>query len=115
MRISHLDPAGREFSHYYDSGPQAGQLIPNPRDEYAAPNGAYAGRTTVSADFGERTVWEAEHALDTGIPITRELIVPLDLPGGQTFAQNMASCVGQPIELNQHLRVVERHSPPRNR
>ena len=54
------DPPGREFSHYYDSGPQAGQLIPNPRDEYAAPNGGYAGLTTVSADFGERTVWEVD-------------------------------------------------------
>ena len=110
-----LPPSGREFSRYYDSGPQAGQQIPDPRDEYFAPTGAYAGFTTVSADFGERTVWDADHALNTGIPITRELVVPLDLPGGRTFAQNMASCVGQPLELNQHLRVGREHSPSRNR
>lgn len=100
-------PAGTEFSHYYDTGPQAGQLIPSPRDDYAAPGGLYAGRTTVSADFGERIVWQADHALYPGTPITRELVVPLDLPGGRTFAQNMASCVGQPLALNQYLRVVD--------
>jgi Putative Flp pilus-assembly TadE/G-like len=106
-----LAPEGPEFSHYYDSGPQAGQLVPNPRDEYAPPSGSYAGRTTVAGDFGERIVWEAAPALDPANPITRGLIVPLVLPGGRTFDQNMASCLGQPIGLNQSLRVLQNIQP----
>jgi hypothetical protein len=101
-----LDPPGREFSHYYDSGPQAGQLIPSPRDEYRAPSGAYSGLTRISDDFGERTVWEIDHALPPSTPITRELVVPLSLPGGRTFAENMASCIGEPIFLHQNLSVT---------
>ena len=54
----------------------------------------YAGRTTVSLDFGERIVWTIDHPLTE--PITRGLMVPLTLPGGRTFEQNMATCVGQP-------------------
>jgi len=102
-----LAPSGREFSHYYDNGAQAGQQIPSPRDEYAPPSSTYAGRTTVSADFGERIVWEISgDALDRDVPITRELVVPLNLPGGRTFAENMAGCLGQPLALNQYLRVI---------
>jgi Putative Flp pilus-assembly TadE/G-like len=93
-----------EFNHY-DS---AGNPFPvSSRDEYMPPSSTYAGRTTVSSDFGWRTVWDIQYGVqDPGIPITRELVVPLDLPGGRTFAQNMAGCLGQPLSLNQHLRVI---------
>ncbi len=97
------NPIG-EFNHYDGSG--------NPfpacsRDEYTPPSSTYAGRTTVSSDFGWRTVWDIQYGVqDPGIPITRELVVPLDLPGGRTFTQNMAECLGQPLAVNQYLRVI---------
>ena len=62
-----LAPTGSEFNHYDDTGPQADPLIPDSERRLhrrrAAP---YAGRTTVSADFGERIVWELDHALRSG-------------------------------------------------
>ena len=92
-----LAPSGREFNHYYDTGPQAGQLIPGPRDDYAAPGGTLCRTHDRVGRLWRADRVDADHALVPGEPITRELVVPLDLPGGRTFAQNMASCVGQPL------------------
>jgi Putative Flp pilus-assembly TadE/G-like len=98
------DTAPLEFN-YYDA---AGTPLPAAaRDEYLPPSASAAGLTTVSADFGERIVWQFAHPLDPTIPITRELVVPLNLPGGRTFAANMADCVGEPIALHQTLRVLD--------
>jgi Putative Flp pilus-assembly TadE/G-like len=95
-----------EFNYYVETGPGAGTPFPvGSRDEYIPPSSSQAGLTTVSADFGERIVWEFAGIDVLTDPTTRQLVVPLDLPGGRTFAQNMAGCVGQPISLNQNLRV----------
>jgi len=103
---NNLDPPG-EFNRYVESGSGAGTLLPAPRDDYQAPTATYAGRTTVSLDYGERIVWTIDHPL--GEPITRGLMVPLTLPGGRTFEQNMATCVGQPTSIGQRIPMVELH------
>jgi hypothetical protein len=95
---------GDEFNRYIETGPSAGTPFPpGDRDEYAPASSSYAGRTTVSVDFGERIVWEFGDFLT--LPINRERLVTLDLPGSETFDQNMLNCVGQPIGLNQNLPV----------
>jgi hypothetical protein len=95
-----------EFNRFVETGAGAGTLL-NPRDDYQAATSAYAGRTTISGDYGERIVWVIDHPL--GMPITRGLAVPLTLPGGRTFEQNMASCVGRPIAIGQRLPMDDIH------
>jgi hypothetical protein len=94
-----------EFNRYYEgtAPPPPGTLLSGDRDDYAPPTSTYAGATTVSVDFGERIIWELLSPLT--YPITRRLLVPLDLPGGGTFADNMTGCVGQTLALNDTVPI----------
>jgi Flp pilus assembly protein TadG len=89
-----------EFNRYVE--PSAGTLLSTP-DTYTPPSATVAGATTVSGDFGWRLVWDLEEPLNS--PVTREFVLPLDLPGGNTYEDNMLGCNGQPITLGQTLSV----------
>lgn len=93
-----------QFNRYAEGTPPPapGTLLSNP-DVYSPPSASNAGATTVSRDYNYRIVWDADHALVS--PITRQLIVPLILPGTRTFHQNMTGCSGQTIALRQTLRI----------
>jgi hypothetical protein len=99
-----------QFNRYIETGTPAmpPQLVPGTPDQYAAPAGAYAGRTTISGDYGERIVWTIDHVIGHVPPlaITRGLMVPLDLPGGNTFTQNMQQCSGNTYSIGQPLRIA---------
>lgn len=100
---NNTSPAG-EFRRYDESVPgNPLTLVPNP-DTYTPPGGMYPGRITVSADYGERTVWIIDHAILE--PISRLRMVALDLPGGRTFAQNMTNCGGTVVTPGQRLRML---------
>ncbi len=95
---------GREFSRYVELGPTAGQLINPLRDEYTAPGGGFAGRVTVSGNYGEQIVWEIGHAITD--PIRRERMAAIDLPGGRTFEENMTNCGGAVIGPGQRVPLI---------
>lgn len=96
---------GAQFNRFYEgtAPPAPGTLLTNP-DVYTPPSATYAGRTRVSTDYNFRIVWDLSDAAMFG-PVTRELPVPLDLPGSRTFFQNATSCSGQTVALNQTLPV----------
>jgi Flp pilus assembly protein TadG len=93
-------PDDNEFNHYRPGTQQL--LPPADRDEYTPPSSTQPGLTRISTNYGERIVWDLVGwgAIEAGAPITRNLVVPLDLPGGETYQQNMVQCVGQPLRLN---------------
>jgi Flp pilus assembly protein TadG len=95
---------GREFSRYIEAGANAGNLITPRRDDYTPPGGTFAGRVTVSGNFGERIVWVIDHAISE--PITRERMLALELPGGRTFLDNMLNCSGTVVTPGQRLPMI---------
>lgn len=97
-----------EFNHYNASGVE---LPIGSRDEYTAPSTVIDGNTTIGDDFGYPLGWNAGQPLNPGEDITHELVVPVELPGGRTFEQNMTACVGEPIALNATLRVLPAVTP----
>lgn len=97
-----------EFNHYNADGTQ---LPVGSRDEYTAPTPVIDGNTTIGGDFGDPLGWNTGQPLNPGEDITHELIVPVELPGGRTFAQNMDTCVGEAIALNGTLRVLPAVTP----
>jgi hypothetical protein len=97
-------PSGEEFVAYAEPGP--GTRLPN-FDSYAAPSATYAGRTTISADLGERVIWELDRPTISApfAPITHGLVVALTLPGPGTFRQKLETCSGTMVQLGQTLPV----------
>jgi len=97
-------PDDDNFDHYNFASPPV-PLAAGSRDDYAAPNSTYPGRTTISGDYGYRIVWDISvwTVIQANQPITRRLMVPLDLPG--VFADTMTDCVGQPVRLGQTIPV----------
>jgi hypothetical protein len=105
-----------EFTHYDESDP-AGNPLVGPRDDYTPlPNGSDPGETRVSDHQAGRIIWDLDDNLLTGPPFTpirRQVdatstttsVLPLRLPGGLSYADNMVQCNGQPIALNGTLPV----------
>ena len=96
-------PAGPEFWRYDEPGP--GTPVAN-ADLYTAPSATQSGRTTFSADRGERIIYELDlPTTATTTPITRDLLVGLTLPGAAPFWQKVENCTGTSVELGQTLPV----------
>jgi hypothetical protein len=100
-----------QFNSYDEA---TGAPLAGNRDSYTAPSATQTGRTTVSADLGERIIWQLGADPDTS-PITRTrvaasnpnmptLVLALTLPTG-TFQQNVDTCSGQMVELGDTLPV----------
>jgi hypothetical protein len=104
--------SNNQFNGYIETGPNAGQLFlpASDRDSYTAPGAAPAGptgMTRVSTDLGERIIWELDRQTTTApfAPITRGLVVALNLPGAGTFEDKLRVCNGQLVQLRQTLPV----------
>ncbi len=99
-----------EFN-YYDA---AGVPLSGSRDSYTAPSATQVGSTIAlpppSGDLGERIIWELDQQTITlpYAPITRGLLVALNLPGAGTFQQKVEACPGQLVQLGQTLPVITR-------
>ena len=100
--------SNNQFNGYIETGPNAGQpyLPAGDRDSYTAPSDTQTGRTTISADLGERIIWALDLATtSTSTPITRHMVVGLTLPGPGTFLENLENCSGSLVQLGQTLPV----------
>jgi hypothetical protein len=95
-----------EFNRYVEPSP--GTLLSSP-DEYLPPGPAQTGGTTVSSDFGERLNWTLANPLTNAI--TQGLMLPLDLPGGNTFQTDMRTCNGATLSVTQTVPVDLTVSP----
>jgi Flp pilus assembly protein TadG len=80
----------------------AGAPLANP-DIYTPPSATLAAGMRVSDHFGVRVLFDVNYPFNS--PITDGFVLPLDLPGGRTYAQNMTSCNGQPLVLGQRLSI----------
>jgi hypothetical protein len=88
-----------EFNHYQPGGTP----YPNPVDTYVPPSLANSGQITVPDEFGVRLDWDfGDPASD---PITRELMLPLDL-SGKAYYDNMTDCYGSTISIGQTVPVL---------
>ena len=101
--IHEQNPPG-EFNSFDES---TGLPLAGDRDTYTAPSSTQAGQTTISADLGERIIWELDRQTITApfAPITRGLVVALTLPGAGTFEEKIETCGGNLVELGQTLPV----------
>jgi Flp pilus assembly protein TadG len=103
-----------QFNQYFMSGPNAGQLYTpiGSRDSYTAPSASQTGRTTVSADLGERIVWDVDRPANAAITRTTAgnndptLLVALDLPGAGSFLADLQVCSGEVVQLGQTLPAI---------
>jgi hypothetical protein len=91
-----------QFNRYLEPSASPGTVL-SPADDYTPPSATQSGGTTVSVNFAELFPWTVGDPLTTAI--TRGLVVPLDLPGGNTFFDDMTECNGQSLELKQILPV----------
>jgi hypothetical protein len=83
-----------------------------PGDFYSAPNATQATTATnVSTDDGDVYRFEIDRPYTPALPITRDLALPLVLPGSNTHMQNMTACNGQPVTIGQYLRIDTFLSP----
>lgn len=72
-------------------------------DSYSPPSSTQATSINISAHFGDRVMFEVNYPFDT--PVRPGLVLPIDLPGGRTYMQDMTSCNGQPISPGQRLPI----------
>ena len=97
-----------EFNRFVGTAPTPDALYPD-ADDYTPPSTGpgpgYPGETRVSRDYNYRIIWDLAHATNPAVPITRRLAVPLVLPGGGTFHDNMTQCSGNTVALNQTLNI----------
>jgi Putative Flp pilus-assembly TadE/G-like len=84
--------------------PPAGTPLSNP-DLYTPPSSTQAGQITVSANLGNRLNFDLGGNWASS-PITPRLVLPLDLPGGNTYQQNMQDCTGEVLALGKTLPVL---------
>jgi hypothetical protein len=92
-----------QFNQFSEvTAPPPGTLL-SPADAYTPPSVSFAGHTRVSVDYNYRIVWEIADPMSS--PVTRQLAVPLHLPGGASFHDNMIQCSGNTVALGQTLRV----------
>lgn len=96
--------ADDKFERYYQKGPNKGQLMPEPRDEYVAPSEGGPGSSFVlPADYG------LEVRLKHGSPsqaLQPGWYTPIQLPqpdgstsGGADYEENIATCNGVPVGI----------------
>jgi Flp pilus assembly protein TadG len=85
-----------EFNRYVESGPSAGTLLPAPQDRYFPPDDTQAIGTNLN-DLGDRIDFQLDRPQTD--PIATGLLLPLDLPGANTYLQDIAACNGQPVAL----------------
>jgi len=97
-------PPGDEFNRYLVPGP--GTPL-SPADQYIPPDGTQAVSYNIT-DFGHRIDFQYNQ-LPTD-PITEGLLLSLNLPGSNTYEENIAGCNGQPVAL--HASVPLRGGPP---
>jgi hypothetical protein len=93
-------PPNTRFSRYVEPSAPPGTLVGNP-DIYTPPGASSIGGTSVATWWGERMNWTVGAPLTA--PITRELLLPLSLPGTNTFDQNMLQCNGGVLSINQMI------------
>ena len=72
-------------------------------DGYIVPNATSEGLTTISNDYNERIIWDLEDPLTA--PITRNFVIPLHLPGTNSYAQNMVTCNGNAVAIGDTVPV----------
>ena len=92
----HWDPADT-FVRYDASGAVVGT------DSYTPPSSGSASSINISGHFGDRVTFDVDYPFDT--PVSPGFVLPIDLPGGRTYLQDMTSCNGQPIQLGQRLPI----------
>ncbi len=83
----------RSPSDEFNSFDAAGIPLTGNRDSYTAPSATQVGRTIAlpppAGDFGERLIWVLDQpTTSSATPITRHLLVGVDLPGAGTYQQN---------------------------
>jgi hypothetical protein len=85
-----------------------GNPLPGSRDTYTPPSAAGTGSAaTISDDFGLLVPYTLSNTTTApATPITRQLFVPLNLPGAGTFSDKVASCNGQLVEIGDTLGVL---------
>jgi hypothetical protein len=84
----------------YDAG---GAPLSGP-DTYTAPSATLSDSYDISGHFGDYITFNEAQPWNSS-PITDGFVVPLTLPGGRTYLQDMTSCNGQPIVLGQRLSI----------
>ena len=90
----------------FNSYDVTGNPLSGDRDSFTAPSASVPGRTTISDDFGVLITYDVDMpTLSPTTPITPGLIVGLTLPGAGTFAEKLALCSGQMVQLGQTLPV----------
>jgi hypothetical protein len=106
-------PGEFEFNSFDET---TGLPLTGDRDEYTAPSATETGRTISlpppDGDLGERIIWELDRQTITApfAPITRGLVVALNLPGAGTFEEKIETCGSNLVELGQTL-LVEGNPP----
>jgi len=73
-------------------------------DTYTPPSATTAVSYNVSGHFGDYITFNEALPWDTS-PVTDGFVLPLVLPGGRTYLEDMTSCNGQPIVLGQQLSI----------
>ena len=93
----------RAPSNEFNAWDAGGAPLAGP-DTYTAPSATVAVSYDISGHFGDYITFNESQPWDTSA-ITESFVLPLTLPGGRTYLQNMTSCNGQPIVLGQQLPI----------
>jgi hypothetical protein len=86
---------GDVFNRYVEGGPGAGTLL-SPADDYIPPS---AGGMALATELGLQLSMTFADPLSSD-PITTGYLLPVSLPGANTYALNITSCNGQLLALN---------------
>jgi Flp pilus assembly protein TadG len=89
-----------EFNRYVEPSP--GTLYADP-DTYTPPSATNRGQITGPAEFGVRL--DLTLGDPSTNPITRQLVLPLDLSGAKTFEEEMRTCNGSTVSLGQTIPI----------
>lgn len=92
--------AADQFNRYNATG----GLLSGTPDSYSPPTPTYAGNRTVSADIGERIIYQLDQNPLTA-PITRQLVVPVHLPNPWGPYENTKHCSGDTIRIGDTIPI----------
>lgn len=95
--IENRSPAG-VFNRYVEGGPNTGSVL-SPADNYVAPT---SGGMRPDIDVGVRVTLDFADPLGDA-PISAGYMLPLALPGGGSYEDNVASCSGRLSVVGEQL------------
>jgi Flp pilus assembly protein TadG len=99
-----------QFDRYAAGGP-LGTLLPSPPpawDVYVPPTGSSTGTGLTTGDDPAMTLTFSPLAS----PVLVGALQPLDLPGPNTYVENIAGCNGKPVSIGQELPISATATEP---